>query len=186
MASLSEKDKMLAGQLYRADDPVLAGERKRARELTRRYNSSEDDHRLRFSLLEELLGSVGEGSRIEPDFRCDYGYNLHVGDDFYANFGLIALDVCEIRIGDNALLGPRVNLVTATHPLDAGERLTGKEYGQPIRIGDNAWIGAAATINPGVSLGDNVVVASGAVVTRSFGSKVLIGGVPAKVIRELG
>ena len=120
-----------------------------------------------------------------PNFRCDYGKNIHVGENFFMNYDCVILDVCEVRIGDNCLIAPQVGIYTACHPMDAAERLSGKEYGAPVTIGNNCWIGGRAVINPGVTLGDNVVVASGAVVTKSFPSNVLIGGVPAKIIKVL-
>jgi len=122
---------------------------------------------------------------VEQDFRCDYGKNIHVGDNFYANFGCVILDVCPVRIGKNCFLAPNVGIYTATHPIRAEERYLGLEYGAPITIGDNCWIGGNSVINPGVTLGNNVVVGSGSVVTKSFGDNVVIAGNPARIIREL-
>ncbi len=183
----SEKQKMLSGELYLASDPVLAAERMEARRLCREYNSScEDEGDLRREILGNLLGTIAGEVTIEPSFKCDYGYNIHVGENFYANFDLIILDVCEVRIGKNCFIGPRASILTATHPVDPVARAAGPEYGMSITIGVNVWIGAGAIVNPGVTLGDGVIVASGAVVTRSFGPGVIIGGVPAKIIREIG
>lgn len=182
----SEKEKMLAGELYHAWDDELVSGRKRARRLCREYNAStEEEGPRRTEILRELLGGMTDEIYIEPPFRCDYGTYFHVGRNFYANFDLIVLDVCEVRIGENCFIGPRVSLLAATHPVEAELRVSGAENGQPITIGDNVWIGGGAIINPGVTIGNNVVVASGAVVTRSFGDNVVIGGVPAKVLREL-
>ena len=186
MSDETEKQKMLAGKLYRASDPGLVGERLAARRLCRDYNSTtEDDIATRTEILQKLLGTLQPGAFIEPPFQCDYGANIHLGENFYANFGLIVLDGCEVRIGKNCLIGPRVGLYTATHPVEAKTRISGLEYGRPISIGDNVWIGAGAIINPGVSIGDNVVIASGAVVTASFAANLLVGGVPAKVLRPI-
>lgn len=136
--------------------------------------------------MKELLGSCFDDVYIEPIFNCDYGKNIHVGDHFYANYNCVFLDVCEIRFGNNCLVAPQVGIYTATHPLDPVERCKlGNELGKPVTIGDNCWIGGHATINPGVTLGNNVVVASGAVVTKSFGDNVVIGGNPAKIIKEI-
>ena len=176
----SEKEKMLAGELYRASDEVLVRERARARKIFREYNREPSR-----DLLKELLGTCPTGIFMEPDFKCDYGYNIHLGENFYANFDLVILDVCEVRIGDNCLIGPGVGIYTATHPLDVATRRAGWESGSPVTFGDDVWIGGNCVINPGVRLGSNVVVASGAVVTESFPDNCLIGGVPARLLKKL-
>lgn len=186
MDARSEKEKMLAGDCYLATDAALTRERLRARRLCREFNATrEDEAARREKILKDLFGSMGEGAAIEPSFRCDYGYNIHVGRGFYANFDLIVLDVCEVRIGDGCLVGPRVCIATAAHPVDSERRRSGVEYGRPITIGHQVWIGAGAIINPGVTLGDNVIVAAGAVVTKRFGSNVMVGGVPAREMRAV-
>lgn len=182
----SEKQKMLNGELYDADDNELVAERERAREFTRRYNrTTPDDRENQRDLLEELLGSLGDECHIEPPFRCDYGYNIHVGENFYANFDCVILDVCRVEIGRNCMIGPGVHIYTATHPLDADERIKGREYGKPVTIGDNVWIGGQAILNPGVSVDDNAVIASGAVVTDDIPNDVVVQGNPATVVKEL-
>ncbi|WP_053949277.1 sugar O-acetyltransferase [Halolamina sediminis] len=182
----SEKEKMLRGDLYDADDPELVAERERARELTRAYNqTAADDQETRRALLTDLLGSVGEELAIEPPFRCDYGYNIHVGENFYANFDCVILDVCPVEIGRNCKLAPGVHIYTATHPLDRAERATGAEYGEPVTVGDDVWIGGQAVVNPGVSIGDGAVVGSGAVVTDDVPAGALVRGNPATVVKEL-
>jgi maltose O-acetyltransferase len=159
--------------------------RANARQLCRRYNAStEDEPELRLHILQELLGTVSEDVYIEPNFKCDYGYNVHLGNNFYANFDLIILDVCEVKIGDHCLIGPRVSILTATHPIDPDLRRSGQELGKPIAIGNNVWVGGGAIINPGITIGDNVVVASGAVVTKDVADGYIVGGVPAKIIRH--
>jgi maltose O-acetyltransferase len=181
----TEKQKMLSGELYIAGDPELVKERQHARRLTRLFNQTvETDDKERIELLKELFGSTGESLYVEPTFRCDYGYNIHVGDNFFANFDCVFLDVCEIRIGDNCFIAPGVHIYTATHPIYAPERITGAEYGIPVTIGHNVWIGGRAVINPGVTIGNNVVIASGAIVTKDVPDNVVVGGNPAKIIKS--
>ncbi|MGN1401359.1 MAG: maltose acetyltransferase domain-containing protein [Bacillus sp. (in: firmicutes)] len=182
----TEKQKMIEGEQYLADDSELVKERKNARRLTRLFNeTTEDDDVRRKELLNELFGSSGKNLYIEPSFRCDYGYNIHVGENFYANFDCVFLDVCEIRIGKNCFIAPGVHIYTATHPLDPVERISGMEYGVPVYIGDDVWIGGRAVINPGVRIGNGVVVASGAVVTKDIPDYAVVGGNPAKIIKQL-
>lgn len=184
MKAKTEKEKMVSGELYQASDPELVKDRLRARRLTRLFNQSlETDSDRRNELLRELFGSTGNNCYIEPTFRCDYGYNIHVGENFYANFDCVLLDVCEIRIGDNCLLAPGVHIYTATHPLEANDRISGAEFGKPVTIGNNVWIGGRAIINPGVTIGHNAVIASGAVVTKEVPDNVVVGGNPAKFIK---
>lgn len=186
MGEKSEKEKMLAGELYLAFGEELFNERQHAKKLCRNFNATtEEQMPERTALLVELFGSCGKNAFIEPSFRCDYGYNIHVGDNFYANYDLIILDVCEVRIGHNCFIAPRVSIFTAGHPLDAETRISGLEFGKPITIGDNVWIGGHAVINPGVTVGNNVVIAAGAVVTKDVPNNVVVAGVPAKVIRRL-
>jgi maltose O-acetyltransferase len=182
----TEKEKMLNGELYNPNDPELVKGRENARRLTRLFNETvETEVSKRTALLKQLLGTTGEGIYIEPNLRCDYGSNLHVGDNFYANFDCTFLDVCEIRIGANCFIAPGVHIYTATHPINPYERISGTEYGKPVSIGDNVWIGGKAIINPGVKIGNNVVIASGAVVTKNVPDNVVVGGNPAKVIKEI-
>ncbi|WP_203249086.1 maltose acetyltransferase domain-containing protein [Sporosarcina beigongshangi] len=182
----TEKEKMLAGELYLAADSELIKGRENARRLTRVFNETlETELSERTTLLKELFGSVGENIYIEPTLRCDYGSNIHVGENFYANFDSVFLDVCEIRIGDNCMMAPGVHIYTATHPLDPTERNSGAEYGKPVTIGDNVWIGGRAVINPGVTIGHNVVIASGAVVVKDVPDNVVVGGNPARIIKEI-
>jgi len=139
----------------------------------------------RRELLAALFGSVGEAVHVEPPFRCDYGYNVHVGDGFFANFDCVVLDVCPVEFGENCLLGPGVHVYTATHPLDAEERAGGLESGRPVSVGDDVWLGGRAVLNPGVTVGDGSVVASGAVVSDDVPPGVVVRGNPAEVVREL-
>ncbi|HLR61916.1 MAG TPA: sugar O-acetyltransferase [Lentibacillus sp.] len=182
----SEKEKMLNGELYNAADPELTADREQARMLTRLFNQTlETDGLKRVELLKQLFGSTGENIDIEPSFRCDYGYNIHAGENFYANFDCVVLDVCHVRLGDNCLLGPGVHIYTATHPVDLAARHSGEEFGKPVTIGRNVWIGGRAVINPGVTIGHNVVITSGAVVTKDVPANVIVGGNPAKVIKQI-
>ncbi|MGQ8366687.1 sugar O-acetyltransferase [Glaciecola sp. 1036] len=183
---MSEIVKMLSGELYNPADNELVEMRIAARLLTEQINASsvsQVDNRI--ELIKKLFGTTGKNIYIEPKFSCDYGCNIHVGDNFFANFDCVILDVAEVRFGDNCFLAPQVGIYTATHPLDPSERNSGLEYAKAVIIGDNCWIGGHAVINPGVTLGNNVVVASGAVVTKSFSDNVVIGGSPAKVIKHL-
>lgn len=181
---LTEKEKMLAGQFYRAGDAELRQMRTVARQQMQVFNNELDGEK-RSNLLKSWFGGTGERIYMEPNFYCDYGSNIYVGEDFYANFNCTMLDVCEIRIGKNSMLGPNVQLLTPLHPLDPVERNSGLEYGAPITIGDNFWAAGGAIILPGVTLGDNVVVGAGAVVTKSFGDNVVLAGNPARIIKEI-
>ncbi|GGP08548.1 sugar O-acetyltransferase [Oceanobacillus neutriphilus] len=182
----TEKEKMIAGEMYNPEDPVLQKDRKEARGKVRIYNQTlETEEEKRTKLLKELLGSTGENVYMEPNIRFDYGYNTHVGENFFANFDCTILDVCEVRFGDNCLLAPGVQIYTATHPIDSMERNSGKEFAKPITFGNNVWIGGSAVINPGVTVGDNAVIASGAVVTKDVPDNVVVGGNPASVIKKI-
>ena len=183
----TEKEKMLAREMYNPADAQLVKDREYARRQVRIYNeTSETEGEKRTQLLRELFGSTGENVYIEPNIKVDYGYNIFVGENFSANFDCVILDVCEVRFGDNCMLAPGVHVYTATHPLDPTERNSGKEYAKPIIFGDNVWIGGSAVINPGVSIGDNVVIASGSVVTKDVPNNIVVGGNPAKIIKKIG
>ncbi|MEH7441183.1 sugar O-acetyltransferase [Bacillus sp. JJ1122] len=182
----TEKQKMLDGELYNAGDSELVKERENARRLTRLYNqTTETEFEKRTHILKELFGSKGDQFYIEPTFRCDYGYNIHIGENFYANFDCVILDVCEVKIGKNCFMAPGVHIYTAGHPVNPYERIAGPEFGKPVVIGDNCWIGGRAVINPGVKIGNNVVVASGAVVTKDVPDHVVVGGNPARIIKKI-
>lgn len=181
----SEKEKMLAGELYIAADRELTGERERARNLIQAYNrTAPEEGSKRNKILSELIRAKGS-LHIEPPFYCDYGYNIEVGVNFYANFNCVILDVNSVMMGDNVLLGPFVQIYTATHPLEPEERLTGKELGRPVEIGDNVWIGGGAIICPGVRIGSNTTIGPGSVVTRDIPESVFAAGNPCRTIRVL-
>lgn len=182
----SEKEKMLSGELYFAMDPELAKERNECRLLIHQYNATHpEDFAERARILKDLLGSYHKTALIEPTFRCDYGYNISVGKAFYANFDCVFLDVASIAIGDNVMLGPSVHIYTATHPVDPEVRITYKESGIPVTIGNNVWIGGKAVICPGVTIGNNSVVGAGSVVTKDVPERVVVAGNPARIIREI-
>lgn len=182
----SEKDKMIAGELYDPSDPVLIADRLAARKQMRAFNNSDPEQtEERTDMLKKLLGKTGKNITIEPSFKVDYGYNIYVGENFYSNYDCTILDVSEVRIGDNCMIAPGVHIYTATHPLDPTERNSGKELAKPIKIGDNVWIGGRAVINPGVKVGNNVVVGSGSVVTKDVPDNVVIGGNPARILKYL-
>ena len=177
---------MLRGELYLASDPELTKLRDRARQITRAYNSTiETERDMRRTLLNRLLGQMPPKLEIEPPFRCDYGTNIYLGQNFYANFGVVLLDCAEIRIGENVLLAPNVQIYTAHHPLDPETRLTGAELASPITIGDNVWIGGGAIVLPGVTIGDNTTIGAGSVVTKDIPAGVVAVGNPCRVIRRI-
>jgi maltose O-acetyltransferase len=180
----SEREKMLAGELYFAGDPELAAARLVARRLVSAFNASDPaDVARRTSLLHELLGRIGDGVEIEPDLRCDYGFNIRLGANTFINFGCVLLDCAEIEIGEHCLLGPGVHLYTATHPLDPEVRVRGFEYARPIRLGAHVWIGGGAIVLPGVTIGDHAVVGAGSVVTRDVSAGTVVAGNPARMIQ---
>jgi maltose O-acetyltransferase len=182
----SNRQRMLAGDQYIADDPDLARESNRAANLTAAFNATaDDDDAGRDRILRELLGSVGEGTVIRPPLQCDYGYQTHIGARTFANCGLVCLDVGRITIGDDVQIGPNVQLLTPTHPLEPGPRRAKWEGSRPITIGDNVWLGGGVIVCPGVSIGPNTVVGAGAVVTKDLPPNVLAVGNPARVIRPL-
>lgn len=177
---------MLAGELYIADDPDIARDSQQAQRLTHLINTLEPtDHDRRRHLLTELLGAFGEGSEIRPPLQCDYGYQTFFGARTFANWGLVSLDVATVTIGDDVQIGPNVQLLTATHPLEPGPRKDKWEAAEPIVIGDNVWLGGGVIVCPGVTIGADTVVGAGSVVTRDLPSGVIAVGSPARVISEL-
>lgn len=183
---MSELDKMLSGDFYYPFDDTLVQLRANARTLFEEYNQTgHAQSQIRADLIKELIGSIGKDFLIEPTFHCDYGKNISIGDYFFANFGCVILDCARVNIGDHCFIGPQVGIYTACHPFNPVQRNKVIEYAKGVTIGDSCWIGGHATINPGVTLGNNVVVGSGAVVTKSFGDNVVIAGNPAKVIRTI-
>ncbi len=185
MEKLSEKEKMLRGLQYEPRDEELDSARKVAKECCFHFNNlnpNETEERLK--QINTLFDKKCD-AWIEPPFYCDYGFNITVGREFYANHGLTILDTASVTFGDDVLIGPGVLISCATHPLDAEERRSGKELALPIVVGDNVWIGMGAKILPGVTIGDNAVIAAGAVVNRDVASNSVVAGVPAKFIRDV-
>jgi maltose O-acetyltransferase len=177
----TEKQKMLAGEPYHAGDTELASDRSAASAWMVRYNASLAlSSAERRALLRELLGHVADGAAIRPPFHCDYGYNIRLGAEVFLNFNCVILDVVSVDIGDGTQIGPAVQLLTADHPRDPVERKTGVEFGRPIRIGRNVWIGGGAIILPGVTVGDDAVIGAGAVVTRDVAPGSTVVGNPAR------
>ena len=180
------RERMLAGDPYIADDPELAEASAQALDLMEAFNAtSVRQGPLRRTLLEQLLGSIGEGTEIRPPFYVDYGSNITIGARSFANFGLTALDVAPITIGDDVLMGTHVQLLTPTHPVEPGPRRDKWEAAKPIVIGDNVWLGGGVVVCPGVTIGENTVVGAGAVVTKDLPANVVAVGNPARVIRHL-
>jgi maltose O-acetyltransferase len=182
----SQKERMLRGEPYIADDPELNAERLRCRQLCERLNAAgAADGRLIGEILRELLGAFGEGSYVTPPLRCDYGTNIAIGARTFVNFGAIILDCAAVTIGDDVQIATAVQLLTATHPLAAAKRRAQWESAQPITIGDGAWLGGGVIVCPGVGIGAEAVIGAGSVVTRDIPAGVLAVGNPCRVVREL-
>ena len=182
---MNQKERMLKGLPYLANEDGLFEERQRAKELCYRINNCEpSDFDMRNRYLRVLLNNSSEKIYIEPPFRCDYGSNIYIGDNFYANYNLTVLDCAKVTIGENVLIGPNVCITTAGHPIHYLSRRK-YEYADEIAIGNNVWIGANVVINPGVKIGDNSVIGSGSVVTKDIPSDVVAVGNPCKVLREI-
>lgn len=181
----TELEKMLAGELYDPLDPALVAARDRARDLCQDLNATrEADVELRRKILTDLFGSGGDAVWMQPPFFCDYGRNIYLGKKVFFNFNCVVLDVCEVRIGDHTLFGPSVQIYTAMHPMNHELRRK-QEYAKPIKIGSDVWVGGAAVICPGVTIGSRTVIGAGSVVTRDVPDGVFAAGNPCRVIREI-
>jgi len=181
----TEKEKMLAGELYDPLDPELIRARERARDLCRDLNATrEAEQDARRSILTRLFGRVGESVWMQPPFHCDYGSNILMGERVYFNFNCVVLDVCEVKIGDFTLFGPAVQIYTAMHPMNAELRRK-QEFAKPVEIGSDVWVGGGAIICPGVKIGDKAVIGAGSVVTRDIPGGCFAAGNPCRVIREI-
>lgn len=185
---MTEKEKMLKGLIYDANnDPDLIRERLECKELCRDYNDLRPkDEEGRTRLLRRILGEAKRTLLIEQPFHCDYGYNIKVGENFYANHNLVILDGAPVEFGDNVFIAPNCGFYTAGHPLDAEERNKGLEYAHPIKVGNNVWIGAQVCVLPGVTIGDNCVIGAGSVVVRDIPANSVAVGNPCKVIKKIG
>ncbi|MCM3634183.1 sugar O-acetyltransferase [Paenibacillus camelliae] len=182
----TEKEKMLSQEYYICWDEELTEERERAKDLLFEFNKLKPSERKeRNQIIKKLFHTVGENAWIESPFNCDYGYNIKVGDNFYANTNCTILDCAKVTIGNNVLIGPNVSLYTPNHAIDADERKAGYERSLPITIGDNVWIGGSVTIVPGVTIGDNAIIGAGSVVTKDIPAKVIAAGVPCRVMRPI-
>lgn len=183
---MTEKEKAAAGLLYQAFDEGLTAERVQAQDLCYDYNLLRPSQlEERTALLDALLGSHKGEFLVEQPFHCDYGYNIHIGTHFYANCNCVILDEAPVVFGDHVLIAPNCGFYTAGHPMTVAERNTGLEYAKPIRIGNNVWIGANVCVLPGVTIGDNTVIAAGSVVNRDIPAGVLAAGNPCRVVREI-
>ncbi|MFC5408550.1 sugar O-acetyltransferase [Larkinella bovis] len=182
----TEKEKMLAGELYDALDPQLTQERIRTRLLIKELNDSrEDQPENRMRILQALMPRAGAGLWLQPPFYCDYGSHIVTGENVFFNFNCVVLDVTTVTIGRRTLFGPNVQLYTATHPTDWKVRASGLESAKPIVIGEDVWVGGSAIICPGVSIGDRTIIGAGSVVTRDIPPDVFAAGNPCRVIRSL-
>jgi len=183
---MSQLKRMLSGELYMAEGEELGTIRDNMLDKLYQYNHAHyNNHKLRDELIKEILGGYKDKLKITPPVYFDYGKHTFVGKNFYANFDCIFLDVNTITIGDNVMFGPRVGLYTAGHPIDKDIRISGLEYGLPITIGNNVWIGGNVVVMPGVHIGDNTIIGSGSVVTKDIPSDVIAAGNPCKVIRKI-
>lgn len=184
---MNEKEKMLNGLIYDANyDEDLKQERISCKNLCHKYNMlSPDMVEERKAILKEILGKVKENFWIEQSFWCDYGYNIEIGENFYSNHNLVILDPGKVTFGDNVFIGPNCSFYTAQHPIDAKTRNKGLEYAFPIKVGNNVWFGGNVTVLPDVTIGDNVVIGAGSVVTKDIPSNVVAVGNPCRVIKEI-
>ncbi len=183
---MKEKEKMVAGLDYNPFDAELSCDRICAKTLCQTYNQiSPKEFETRKKYIKKIFGKVGEHPFIEPNFFCDYGYNIEIGDNFYANHNLVILDCTKVKMGNNVWIGPNCGIYTATHPLNSEERISGIESAKPITIGNNVWIGGNVCILPGVSIGDNTVIGAGSVVNKDIPSNVLAVGNPCRPIKSV-
>jgi len=182
----TQKEKMIAGELYDPLDAMLVADRLQTRLLLKELNDSgEDETEKRKNILAKLILNAAEGLWLQPPFYCDYGYNLHIGEKVFFNFNCVVLDVSTVTIGSRTMFGPNVQLYTATHPINHVERASGLEYAKPIVIGDDVWVGGSVVVCPGVRIGHRSVIGAGSVVTKDIPADVFAAGNPCMVIREL-
>jgi maltose O-acetyltransferase len=181
-----QKHRMITGELYDPGDPELVADRLRCQALLEQFNTtSAADSGLRHKLLHDLLCHLGTDSWIQPRLDCDYGYQIRIGDRTFINYGTVILDAAGVTVGDDVQVGPGVQLLTSTHPLNGAARRTGVESAEPIHIGFGAWLGGGVIVCPGVTVADETVVAAGSVVTKDLPPRVLAAGNPARVVRDL-
>ncbi len=181
---MNEKDKMLTGQLYCGIDNALMKDKATARKICSRYNESIEDNKLRESILSELFAKVGSNPIIKPPFKCDYGYNIYVGENFFANFDCVFLDAGKIIIGNNCKIGPKTMIFAVTHPIDSKTRADNINIPKDVIIGDDVWIGGGAIILPGINIGSSSIIGAGSVVTKDVPPHCVVAGNPAKIIKR--
>ena len=183
---MNQKERMLAGLPYKAWLDGLSEERIENKLKIHEYNLTRpDDKKKMKEMIKDILGKTGDEVVIEQPFRCDYGKNIEVGNNFFANYNCVILDVAKVTIGENVMFAPNVSIYTAGHPIHPESRNSGYEYGIPITIGNNVWIGGNVVINPGVTIGNNVVIGAGSVVTKDIPDNVIVVGNPCRIIREI-
>ena len=183
---MTEKAKMLNGELYDSSDKQLVDELIKAKKLCNQYNNlCIEDIEKENEIIKKLFSKTGNEFMIMPNFYCDYGFNIEIGEKFYSNHNLVILDANKVEFGDNVFIGPNCGFYTSGHPLDYQTRNKGLEYAKPIKVGNNVWIGGNVTVLPGVSIGDNVVIGAGSVVTKDISSNVIAVGNPCKIIKEI-
>jgi acetyltransferase-like isoleucine patch superfamily enzyme len=183
---MTEKEKMLNGKPYKAFGEELSSERQYAKEMIFDYNNlSPKEINKHNEIIKKIFGRVGNDFYIEPPFRCDYGYNISAGENFYVNYNCTILDCAAVTIGDNVMFAPNVSLFTAGHPIHFEARNEMIEYAFPISIGNNVWVGGGVIVNPGITIGNNVVIGSGSVVTKDIPSNCIAVGNPCKVIKQI-
>lgn len=184
--SSRESEEMLEGEYYIPWGDKIATDRRRARRILKEFNLLDsEDKKQTSSLLKELLGSTGDSIHIEPDFKCNYGYNIHIGENFYASYNCVILDDAKVTIGENCIISPQVGIYTLAYPINPERRMAGYEYALPVTIGNNVWIGGNAVIHPGVTIGNDVVIMPGSVITSDIPDGVIASGNPARIIKEI-
>lgn len=185
---MTEKEKMLAGELYDANyDENLLKERYKVQDLCKKYNDMQpSDFKGRTELIKKIFGQTGKNITVEQNFWCDYGYNITVGENFYMNHNCTILDPAKVEFGDNVFIAPNCNFYTAGHPIEIALRNQGLEYAKPIKVGSNVWIGGNVTVLPGVVIGDNVTIGAGSLITKEIPSNVVVYGNPGKIIKNIG
>lgn len=183
---MTEKEKLAAGMLYNSGDKTLADERIHAKIMCSEYNNcAYNDLERKSEILRGIFGKIGENAWIEPDFFCDYGYNIFVGDNFYVNHNCVILDCAKVTFGDNVFIAPNCGFYTAGHPIDYKTRNSGLEFAHPIKVGSNVWIGGNVCVMPGITIGDNVVIGGGSVVVKDIPSGVVAVGNPCRPVRKI-